>query len=72
LISELQTKIDRIKSKIAASHNVSNLEEHVTEELKLRLFKYKIQLPNKEESVSKAWLNDLYKKRQDIIDKKSY
>jgi len=71
LITELQTKIDRIKSKIAASHNVTNLEEHVTEEPKLRLFKNKIQLPDKEESVSKAWLKDLYKKRQDIVDKKA-
>lgn len=69
LILDLQTKIDRTKSKIAASHNASNIEEHVTEEPKLRLFKNKIQLP-KEESISKAWLKDIYKKRQDIIDRK--
>lgn len=71
LITELQTKIDKIKTKIAAAHNVSNLEEHVSEEPKLRLFKNKIQLPDKEELVSKTWLDDLYKKRQGIIDKKA-
>lgn len=70
LINDLQIKIDRIKSKIAASQNVSNIEEHVTEEPKLRFFKNKIQLP-KEESISKNWLKDVYKKRQDIIDKKA-
>lgn len=71
LITDLQTRIDRAKLKIAAaSHNASNIEEHVMEEPKLRLFKNKIQLP-KEESISKIWLKDIYKKRQDIIDKKS-
>lgn len=71
LITDLQTRIDRAKSKIAAaSHNASHVEEHVMEEPKLRLFKNKIQLP-KEESISKAWLKDIYKKRQDIIDKKA-
>jgi len=71
LIVDLQTRIDRAKSKIAAaSHNASNVEDHITEEPKLRLFKNKIQLP-KEESISKIWLNDIYKKRQDIIDKKA-
>lgn len=70
LINDLQTKIDRTKSKIAASQNVTNIEEHVTEEPKLRFFKNKIQLP-KEESISKNWLKDVYKKRQDIIDKKA-
>lgn len=69
LISDLQTRIDRAKSKIAASLNASNVEEHVTEEPKLRLFKNKIQLP-KEDTISKTWLKDIYKKRQDIIDKK--
>jgi len=71
LITDLQTRIDRAKSKIAAaSHNASNIEDHITEEPKLRLFKNKIQLP-KEESISKIWLDDIYKKRQDIIDKKA-
>lgn len=67
---ELQTKIDRAKSKIAASHHAMTVDEHVTEEPKLRLFKHKIQLP-KEEPVSKIWLDDIYTKRQDIIDKKA-
>lgn len=70
LISDLQTRIDRAKSKIAASHNASNVEEQVTEEPKLRLFKNIIQLP-KEEKISKTWLKDIYKRRQDIIDKKA-
>lgn len=70
LILDLQTRIDRAKSKIAASLNTSNVEEHVTEEPKLRLFKNKIQLP-KEDPISKIWLKDIYKKRQDIIDKKA-
>ncbi|VVC37384.1 Actin family [Cinara cedri] len=70
LITDLQTRIDRTKSKIAASHHASTVEEHAIEEPKLRFFKNKIQLP-KEEPISKTWLKDIYKKRQDIIDKKA-
>lgn len=46
------------------------VDEHITEEPKLRLFKNKIHLP-KEEPISKIWLDDIYTKRQNIIDKKA-
>ncbi|XP_050528587.1 actin-related protein 5 [Daktulosphaira vitifoliae] len=69
MINDLQTRIDRTKSKIAAS-NAPHVDEQVTEEPKLRLFKNIIQLP-KDEPVMKTWLKDIYKKRQDIIDRKA-
>ncbi|XP_050439338.1 actin-related protein 5 [Adelges cooleyi] len=69
LIFDLQTRIDRTKSKIAAS-NAPSIDESINEEPKLRLFKNIIQLP-KDESVEKSWLKNVYKKRQDIIDRKA-